>query len=147
MWLIPCSSSSSSARSASPFETRASAAAPKITRLDSCPVAPNGARPIMFPSLGPPALACSRVMSDEPDRADRPPPDLVPELGAPRAGMLQGQERRAGPPVPAVRPGDLRRLRRPDRAQAAAGPGAAFLRRRPAVGGRARGGRADADDR
>src|SRR3954469_6396988 len=53
MWLIPCSSRTSSARSASPFETWASAAAPKITRLESCPVAPNGARSIMTTTLGP----------------------------------------------------------------------------------------------
>src|SRR3954454_11471869 len=53
MWLIPCSSRTSSARSASDFEPLASAAAPKITRLESCPVAPNGARSIMRPTLGP----------------------------------------------------------------------------------------------
>src|SRR4051794_29093936 len=55
MWLIPCSSRTSSARSASAFEPLASAAAPKITRLESCPVAPNGARSIMSPTLGPEA--------------------------------------------------------------------------------------------
>src|SRR4051812_26751204 len=47
MWLMPCSRSSSSVRSASALETSPSAAAPKITRLDSCPVAPKGARSIM----------------------------------------------------------------------------------------------------
>ena len=38
-------------RSASALETSPSAAAPKITRLDSCPVAPKGARSIMRGSL------------------------------------------------------------------------------------------------
>src|SRR3954451_7793264 len=47
MWLIPCSRRWFSVRSASALETSPSAAAPKITRLDSCPVAPNGARSIM----------------------------------------------------------------------------------------------------
>src|SRR6185503_16531842 len=47
MWLMPCSRITSSVRSASAFETSPSAAAPKITRLDSCPVAPKGARSIM----------------------------------------------------------------------------------------------------
>jgi hypothetical protein len=47
MWFTPCSSSSSSARSASRLAPRASAAAPKIARLDWWPVAPNGARSIM----------------------------------------------------------------------------------------------------
>ncbi|GAA5141637.1 hypothetical protein GCM10023320_80920 [Pseudonocardia adelaidensis] len=46
MWLTPCSSSSSSVRSASRFETLPKAAAPKIARDDSCPVAPKGARSI-----------------------------------------------------------------------------------------------------
>src|SRR3954453_19834552 len=47
MWLIPCSRRWLSVRSASALETSPSAAAPKITRLDSCPVAPKGARSIM----------------------------------------------------------------------------------------------------
>src|SRR6185436_18053891 len=47
MWLMPCSRTSSSARSASRLETSPRAAAPKITRLDSCPVAPKGARSII----------------------------------------------------------------------------------------------------
>src|SRR3954463_915384 len=47
MWLPPCSSSTSSVRSSSALETSPSAAAPKITRLDSCPVAPKGARSII----------------------------------------------------------------------------------------------------
>src|SRR6185312_10590801 len=47
MWLMPCSRITSSVRSASALETSPSAAAPKITRLDSCPVAPKGARSIM----------------------------------------------------------------------------------------------------
>src|SRR3954451_11172338 len=53
MWLTPCSSKSSSARSASRLETLPSEAAPKIARLDSWPVAPKGARSIMAPSLRP----------------------------------------------------------------------------------------------
>src|SRR6478609_3837035 len=64
MWLMPCSSTSSRARSASALETSPSAAAPKITRLDSCPVAPNGARSIMRSRLrtaGYPRCACVRV--------------------------------------------------------------------------------------
>src|SRR5215211_3729106 len=51
MWLTPCSSSSSSVRSASCLETLLRAAAPKTARLDSWPVAPNGARSIMRGSL------------------------------------------------------------------------------------------------
>src|SRR3954463_1478099 len=47
MWLIPCSRSSCRVVSASALEALPSAAAPKITRLDSCPVAPKGARSIM----------------------------------------------------------------------------------------------------
>src|ERR1700755_2099383 len=47
MWLMPCSRRCCSVRSASALETSPRAAAPKITRLDSCPVAPNGARSIM----------------------------------------------------------------------------------------------------
>src|SRR5690349_3751960 len=47
MWLMPWSRTSCSARSASPLETSPSAAAPKITRLDWCPVAPKGARSII----------------------------------------------------------------------------------------------------
>src|SRR5690349_19054575 len=43
MWLTPCSSRASSVRSASPCETLAKAAAPKITRELSCPVLPKGA--------------------------------------------------------------------------------------------------------
>src|SRR4051812_17517676 len=51
MWLTPCSSRTSRARSASPLDTLPSAAAPKITRLESCPVAPNGAASITRTSL------------------------------------------------------------------------------------------------
>src|SRR3954470_5309390 len=51
MWLMPCSRSTWSVRSASALETSPSAAAPKITRLDSCPVAPKGARSIMVGRL------------------------------------------------------------------------------------------------
>src|SRR4051794_6998821 len=51
MWLMPCSRITSSVRSASALETSPSAAAPKITRLDSCPVAPKGARSIIPESL------------------------------------------------------------------------------------------------
>src|SRR4051812_31516463 len=47
MWLISCFSMRSRVRSASALDAFARAAAPKITRLDSCPVAPNGARSIM----------------------------------------------------------------------------------------------------
>src|SRR4051794_13571233 len=53
MWLMPCSSSTSRARSATSWDTLPSAAAPKITRVESCPVAPNGLRSIMEGSLGP----------------------------------------------------------------------------------------------
>src|SRR5689334_25351217 len=44
---MPCSTSSARAPSASRLETAASAAPPKITRLESWPVAPKGARSIM----------------------------------------------------------------------------------------------------
>src|SRR3954469_24183188 len=53
MWLTPCSSSSSSVRSASCLETLPSAAAPKMQREDSWPVAPKGARSIMAGRLRP----------------------------------------------------------------------------------------------
>src|SRR5687767_12770724 len=55
MWFTPCSTSSSSALSASRLETAARAAAPKIARLESWPVAPKGARSIMAAgyALGP----------------------------------------------------------------------------------------------
>ena len=51
MWLTPCASSSSSVRSASACETLPSAAAPKIVRLLSWPVRPNGAVAITQPTL------------------------------------------------------------------------------------------------
>src|SRR4051794_15798232 len=53
MWLMPCSSSNSSVRSASRLETAPSAAAPKMVRDDSWPVAPKGARSIMAGRLRP----------------------------------------------------------------------------------------------
>src|SRR4051794_21944602 len=53
MWLTPCSSNSSSVRSASCLETLPSAAAPKMQREDSWPVAPKGARSIMARRLRP----------------------------------------------------------------------------------------------
>ena len=43
MWFTPCSRSSSSVRSASACETWLSAAAPKMVRVLSWPVLPNGA--------------------------------------------------------------------------------------------------------
>src|SRR3954453_12891201 len=52
MWLTPCSSSTSSAPSASAWVPLPSAAAPKITRLDSWPVAPKGVRGITTTSVG-----------------------------------------------------------------------------------------------
>src|SRR3954463_7148598 len=95
MWLTPCSRSTSRARAASPFETRPSAAAPKTTRLDSCPVAPNGARSIMTPTLGPtPAF-------HEPATPRRPP-----EFGQVTAGSRPRRQ------LPAVRkPGAFAFLR------------------------------------
>src|SRR6188472_1515565 len=51
MWLTPCSSRTSSVWSDSRFETLPRAAAPKIARDDSWPVAPKGARGIMPASL------------------------------------------------------------------------------------------------
>src|SRR6266540_1173695 len=51
MWLTPCASSRSSVRSASACETLPSAAAPKIVRLLSWPVMPNGAVAIMRATL------------------------------------------------------------------------------------------------
>ncbi len=47
MWLTPCSSRTSSVRSASACETDPSAAAPKIVRVLSWPVDPKGAFAIM----------------------------------------------------------------------------------------------------
>src|SRR5689334_14752477 len=66
MWLMPCSSSVSSVRSASCFETAPSAAAPKIVREDSWPVAPKGARSIMAGRLRP--LPQHRVEAARPER-------------------------------------------------------------------------------
>src|SRR5215204_205234 len=43
MWFTPCSSSTSTARSAVPWATSASAAAPKTSRELRCPVRPNTA--------------------------------------------------------------------------------------------------------
>src|SRR4051812_21497108 len=83
MWLTPCSSRTSSARSASPFEPLASAAAPKTTRLDSCPVAPNGARSIMRSTLGPRGAG-------RPGR-DRPAVALHLDLLQRLAGVARGE--------------------------------------------------------
>src|SRR5437763_6280509 len=47
MWFTPCLSSSPSVASASACETEARAAAPKIMRVFSWPVFPNGAVPII----------------------------------------------------------------------------------------------------
>src|SRR5215203_862048 len=66
MWLMPCSSRSSSVRSASCLETLPSAAAPKMVRDDSCPVAPKGARSIMAGRLRP--LPQDRVEAAGPER-------------------------------------------------------------------------------
>src|SRR5215218_1104649 len=66
MWLTPCSSSSSSVRSASCLETLPSAAAPKMVRDDSCPVAPKRARSIMAGRLRP--LPQHRVEAAGPER-------------------------------------------------------------------------------
>src|SRR3954447_7983001 len=68
MWLMPCSSSSSSVRSASRLETAPSAAAPKMVRDDSWPVAPKGARSIM-----PGAYACGRFTGARRGGAQAPP--------------------------------------------------------------------------
>src|SRR6478736_6118714 len=50
MWLTPWRSNTSSARSASSWLARASAAAPKRVTVDWCPVRPNGRRSIMAAS-------------------------------------------------------------------------------------------------
>src|SRR3954463_1450620 len=85
MWLTPCSRRTSSARSASPFETWARAAPPKTTRLESCPVAPNGARSIMTTTLSP-------GPAGRPRRRPVGPPVAL-ELGLPRrlAGVARGE--------------------------------------------------------
>src|SRR3954464_8399468 len=49
MWLTPCSSTSPSVRAAWACETEPSAAAPKIVRVLSWPVRPNGAVGIIRP--------------------------------------------------------------------------------------------------
>src|ERR671930_1912733 len=51
MWLTPYWSSTSRVRSATPWSTRASAAAPNRVRVLSCPVLPNGAVGIAILSL------------------------------------------------------------------------------------------------
>src|SRR3954465_7469162 len=89
MWLMPCSSRSSSVRAASALETSPSAAAPKITRLDSCPVAPNGARSIM---------ASGYVL----DRAAQPVGQLGGGLARPRVQRAREGDLRLGPAVEAT---------------------------------------------
>src|SRR5581483_10135665 len=49
MWLIPCASRTSSARSATSWLTRPSAAPPKIIRVLSCPVRPKGMVGMLMP--------------------------------------------------------------------------------------------------
>src|ERR671936_2126805 len=88
MWLMPCCSSSSRVRSASALETDAKAAAPKITRLDSCPVAPKGARSIMASGYG----------------FDHPPRQLLRRLA--RSGVDRAREADGGA-RPAVEPAPL----------------------------------------
>src|ERR1044072_4431251 len=85
MWLTPCSSSSSSVLSASCFETAPSAAAPKMQRDDSWPVAPKGARSIMAGRLRP--LPQNRVEAARPERLAVTPAVVVPR-GADRGGDL-----------------------------------------------------------
>src|SRR3954471_22474514 len=95
MWLIPGSSRAWRARSASDFEPLASAAAPKITRLESCPVAPNGARSIMGPTPGP--QAAEPLLGGVPSRRSaRPGLVRAHLLGAaqprPQLGQAAGQD-------------------------------------------------------
>src|SRR3954469_5919715 len=71
MWFTPCSSSSSRARSASRLGPRASAAAPKIARDDSCPVVPKGARSIIGSTLRrAPGVRIAPSHPDEEEDAD-----------------------------------------------------------------------------
>src|SRR5262245_28318359 len=63
MWLTPCSSSRSRVRSASACETLATAAAPKIVRVLSWPVRPNGCLAITTPSV-PSAVASGTPVAD-----------------------------------------------------------------------------------
>src|SRR5215471_19289210 len=78
MWLTPCSSSTSSARSATSWVTRASAAPPKIMRVLRCPVRPNGRLAIvMQPGYATPEAPASathlRVRRPAPRTLSQPP--------------------------------------------------------------------------
>ena len=61
-------------RSASAFEALASAAAPKITRLDSCPVAPKGARSIMVGLRLRARIPLGDAVNAPDDRSPKPDP-------------------------------------------------------------------------
>src|ERR1700755_3156162 len=86
MWLMSCSSRTSKVRSASALETLPRAAAPKITRLDSCPVAPKGARGIMPSGYG----------------FDHPPRQLLRKLAEARMKRTRERDRRARAAVEAA---------------------------------------------
>src|SRR3954447_13452606 len=97
MWLMPCSRRSSKVRSASALETLPRAAAPKITRLDSCPVAPKRARSIMPLGYGfdrllhPPGQLLRRLAGARVDRAGEG--DLGPRAAVEAAAL--GHDQRA----------------------------------------------------
>src|ERR1700750_3444090 len=86
MWLMPCSRSTCRAVSASALEALPRAAAPKITRLDSCPVAPKGARSIMPSGYG----------------LDHPPCQLLRRLAGARVDRARERDRRARAAVEAA---------------------------------------------
>src|SRR3954471_19074331 len=113
MWLTPCARSTSSARSASPLETLPSAAAPKMTRLDSWPVAPNGACWITSASVRPPGGGRWSAAAEDPGLQP-----VVPEGTAGGHPLGQAHEVR----VPLVERCDRRRLGHEDLAPVRPGP-------------------------
>src|SRR3954452_23978466 len=101
MWLTPCSSRTSSAPSPPRLAPPPRAAAPKTPRLDSWPVAPNGARGITVASLGPAAAVSSSA--GRPDARERGSPGgLGTGRRRERAHLLGGPQQRAQLGQPAV---------------------------------------------
>src|SRR3954470_7200939 len=100
MWLMPCSRRWFSVRSASALETSPSAAAPKITRLDSCPVAPKGARSIMAAEGNRCPCACSSSSPSRDAAAARRPNARPARRRGPR---VRRRPRRSSPcPAPSA---------------------------------------------
>src|SRR5438270_386966 len=98
MWFTPCSSRTSSVLSASAWETDPSAAAPKIVRVLSWPVLPNGAVAITV-------LPYLLIEAGEGARyGHRAPRARVPNYCACAAVRLVAHANAARPPAAHVKP-------------------------------------------